>query len=143
MPAPRLRVDGGTVTSTLTSSGSPGWTAAKPEPTIAPFSRASRSACASNARLYDCTSGSAKRMCGQVALKTSSESCSSTSSATGETSIMQLQYDDNIWGRPGFDVVVTPAELQAEVPGRPPKTTGTQRKCEEHTRTRSRCLISS
>jgi hypothetical protein len=25
----------------------------------------------------------------------------------------------------GFDVVGSPAELQAEVPGRPPKTTGT------------------
>jgi hypothetical protein len=36
----------------------------------------------------------------------------------------------------GFDVVVTPAELQAEVPGRPPKTTGTQSKCEQRTRTR-------
>src|SRR3712207_8188041 len=35
----------------------------------------------------------------------------------------------NIRGRPGFDVVGSPAELQAEVPGRPRKTTGNQRKC--------------
>ena len=49
----------------------------------------------------------------------------------------------DIRGRPGFDVVGSPAELQAEVPGRPPKTTGTQRKCEEHKRTRSRCLTRS
>ena len=32
----------------------------------------------------------------------------------------------DIRGRPGFDVVGSPAELQAEVPGRPRKTTGTQ-----------------
>src|SRR3954452_20584294 len=49
----------------------------------------------------------------------------------------------DIRGRPGFDVVGSPAELQAEVPGRPPKTTGTQSKCEEHKRTRSRCLTRS
>src|SRR5207249_52532 len=35
----------------------------------------------------------------------------------------------DIRGRPGFDVVGSPAELQAEVPGRPRKTTGNQRKC--------------
>jgi len=29
----------------------------------------------------------------------------------------------------GFDVVDSPAESQAEVPGRPRKTTGKQRKC--------------
>ena len=43
----------------------------------------------------------------------------------------------NIRGRSGFDVVGSPVELQAEVPGRPRKTTGKQRKCEERTRTRS------
>src|SRR5215211_8915869 len=32
----------------------------------------------------------------------------------------------DIRGRPGFDVVGSPAELQAEVPGRPRKTTGNQ-----------------
>jgi hypothetical protein len=32
----------------------------------------------------------------------------------------------HIRGRPGLDVVVTPAELQAEVSGRPRKTTGKQ-----------------
>ncbi len=42
----------------------------------------------------------------------------------------------DIRGRPGLDVVGSPAELQAEVPGRPPKTTGTQRKCERQPRTR-------
>ena len=44
----------------------------------------------------------------------------------------------NIRGRPGFDVVGSPVELQAEVPGRPRKTTGTQRKCGRQPRTR--CL---
>jgi hypothetical protein len=43
----------------------------------------------------------------------------------------------------GFDVVGSPAELQAEVPGRPPKTTGTNSKCEGQLRTRSRCLTGS
>ena len=46
----------------------------------------------------------------------------------------------DIRGRPGFDVVGSPVELQAEVPGRPRKTTGTKRKCEERKRSRSRCL---
>src|SRR5205823_15064456 len=46
----------------------------------------------------------------------------------------------NIRGRPGFDVVGSPAELQAEVPGRPRKTTGNQRKCEGQLRTRTRGL---
>ena len=35
----------------------------------------------------------------------------------------------DIRGRSGFDVVGSPAELQAEVPGRPRKTTGNKRKC--------------
>ena len=48
-----------------------------------------------------------------------------------------LDHAATLWlhirGRPGFDVVGSPAELQAEVPGRPRKTTGKQRKCEERT----------
>ena len=44
----------------------------------------------------------------------------------------------NIRGRHGFDVVGSPAELQAEVSGRPRKTTGKQRKCGKQPRTR--CL---
>src|SRR5262249_59210407 len=44
----------------------------------------------------------------------------------------------HIRGRPGFDVVESPAELQAEVAGWPRKSTGKTRKCEE--RTRTRCL---
>jgi hypothetical protein len=42
---------------------------------------------------------------------------------------MRLQFVTHIRGRPGIDVVGSPAELQAEVPGRPRKTTGTKRKC--------------
>ena len=63
--------------------------------------------------------------------------------AHGQRGGPRLQLGNDIRGRPGFDVVGSPAELQAEVPGRPPKTTGTQRKCEEHKRTRSRCLTRS
>src|SRR4051794_38119436 len=33
----------------------------------------------------------------------------------------------HIRGRPGLDVVGSPVELQAEVPGRPPKSTGKQK----------------
>ncbi|HET7648869.1 MAG TPA: cysteine dioxygenase family protein, partial [Gaiellaceae bacterium] len=47
----------------------------------------------------------------------------------------------DIRGRHGFDVVGSPGELQAEVSGRPPKTTGTKRKCGEQPRTR--CLVTS
>ena len=36
---------------------------------------------------------------------------------------------EHIRGRPGFDVVGSPAELQAEVPGRPRKSTGKPSKC--------------
>ena len=57
--------------------------------------------------------------------------------------IISLKFVHNIRGRPGFDVVGSPAELQAEVPGRPPKTTGNQSKCEGQLRTRSRCLTRS
>ena len=38
----------------------------------------------------------------------------------------KLQCVHNIRGRPGLDVVGSPAELQAEVSGRPRKTTGNQ-----------------
>jgi hypothetical protein len=39
-----------------------------------------------------------------------------------DTASDRLQFV--LWGRPGFDVVGSPEELQAEVPGRPRKTTG-------------------
>ena len=42
----------------------------------------------------------------------------------------------DIRGRPGFDVVGSPAELQAEVAGWPRKSTGNKSKCEERSRTR-------
>jgi hypothetical protein len=38
----------------------------------------------------------------------------------------QLSWEDNIRGRPGFDVVGSPVEQRAEVAGRPRKTTGNQ-----------------
>ena len=37
-----------------------------------------------------------------------------------------LESEHNIRGRPGFDVVGSPVELQAEVPGWPRKSTGKQ-----------------
>src|ERR671936_1453842 len=46
----------------------------------------------------------------------------------------------DIRGRPGLDVVDSPAELQAEVAGWPRKSTGKPSKCEEQSRTR--CLTS-
>ena len=51
-----------------------------------------------------------------------------------------LSGNENIRGRHGFDVVGSPGELQAEVSGRPPKTTGNKRKCGKQPRTR--CLSS-
>src|SRR5262249_47318979 len=50
--------------------------------------------------------------------------------------VVKARMSVHTGGRPGLDVVDSPAELQAEVPGRPPKTTGTQRKCERKPRTR-------
>jgi hypothetical protein len=40
------------------------------------------------------------------------------------------EVKEDIRGRPGFDVVDSPAELQAEVAGWPRKSTGKQSKCE-------------
>ena len=54
-------------------------------------------------------------------------------------SVDGYNLQDKHTGAPGFDVVGSPAELQAEVSGRPRKTTGTQRKCGE--RSRTRCLV--
>ena len=64
-------------------------------------------------------------------------------SRTGPLSPGGYNQGTDIRGRPGFDVVGSPAELQAEVPGRPRKTTGNKRKCEGQLRTRTRCLTSS
>src|SRR3954454_4704327 len=58
----------------------------------------------------------------------------------GKSPARSYNMGTHIRGRSGFDVVGSPVELQAEVPGRPRKTTGTKRKCEEQRRTRSRCL---
>ena len=54
----------------------------------------------------------------------------------GHLRIMSLKFGSHIRGRPGFDVVGSPAELQAEVAGWPRKSTGKQSKCEERSRTR-------
>ena len=43
----------------------------------------------------------------------------------GHLRIMSLKFGSHIRGRPGFDVVGSPAELQAEVAGWPRKSTGT------------------
>src|SRR3954454_5453122 len=58
----------------------------------------------------------------------------------GKSPARSYNMGTHIRGRPGFDVVGSPAELQAEVPGRPRKTTGNKRKCEGQLRTRTRCL---
>ena len=55
----------------------------------------------------------------------SSSSRPPTSWRTGRPSPGGYNSGVDIRGRPGFDVVGSPAELQAEVPGRPRKTTGT------------------
>ena len=41
-----------------------------------------------------------------------------------ERALKERRLSFKVWGRPGFDVVGSPDELQAEVPGRPRKTTG-------------------
>ena len=55
--------------------------------------------------------------------------------AARSTADRRVDWSDrtHIRGRHGFDVVGSPAELQAEVSGRPRKTTGTKRKCGKRT----------
>src|SRR5207253_6247468 len=74
------------------------------------------------------TSASRRRSASSASMKSGEIETSSRRSERIEAIDRGYNLQD-IRGRPGFDVVDSPAELQAEVPGRPRKTTGKQRKC--------------